>query len=630
MGKLSQPDTDSDTAVRECIDAPSVRSFIMTAGAGSGKTTSLVKALAHILLTKGRELRLNGQRVACITYTEIAVREIRNEVRDDPLVHVSTIHSFLWSLIRPFQQDIRKWVATRIEAKIQELQETLSKPRTQAATKERAQADITRLRGVAEELNRVLKFSYGTGSDYANGVLGHDDVVTMGPAFIQEHVLLQGLLARRYPFILVDESQDTMPSVIQALTAVEARFTGQLCLGLFGDAMQKIYATGIGAIAPGGHWRTITKLENYRCPRSVLAVVNAIRKSGDGLVQVQGSSGRLCLTEGTSNLFVAPTSGSRSDRIADIRRWLAKQNGDPLWVSNGAEADIRQLVIVHRMAAIRLGFENLYAALNDDAPSSIKDGFVDGTAWPLTPYLAAILPLVEAYEGGRHFEVMELLRKHSPRLQALTSAEKDVGAELKRLKEDVEGLVQMCAPASRESIGAVLQYVAAKEICGIGDRLASHLRLRVASGAEDSQEPANNDVVTKEATTIGAYLQTSVAQLRGYRTYIEGESAFATQQGIKGAEFARVLVIIDEEEGRHPQFSYEKLFGIAAPSDTDKKNAAEGKDTVIERTRRLFYVCCSRAKEHLAVVVFASDPGAASKHIAGTGFIAAKYIHVLT
>lgn len=54
---------------------------------------------------------------------------------------------------------------------------------------------------------------------------------------------------------------------------------------------------------------------------------------------------------------------------------------------------------------------------------------------------------------------------------------------------------------------------------------------------------------------MAAYFNCPAKQLRGYRTYIEDESPFATHQGIKGAEFQRVLAVLDDGEGRHNQFS---------------------------------------------------------------------------
>jgi DNA helicase-2/ATP-dependent DNA helicase PcrA len=55
-------------------------------------------------------------------------------------------------------------------------------------------------------------------------------------------------------------------------------------------------------------------------------------------------------------------------------------------------------------------------------------------------------------------------------------------------------------------------------------------------------------------------------------------------------------------------------------SETDEKNIVEGKDSVIDRTRRLFYVCCSRALSDLAVVVFAEDTAQLRNALTKKGF----------
>lgn len=123
-----------------------------------------------------------------------------------------------------------------------------------------------------------------------------------------------------------------------------------------------------------------------------------------------------------------------------------------------------------------------------------------------------------------------------------------------------------------------------------------------------------------EVLPVTAFLNCRVGELTGYRHYLEDLSPFSTQQGVKGAEFERVLVLVDDEEGQNQrQFSYEKYFGMAALSDTDKKNIAGGVDSVLDRTRRLFYVCCSRATRDLAVVMFVQDIATARARIEGAG-----------
>ena len=54
-------------------------------------------------------------------------------------------------------------------------------------------------------------------------------------------------------------------------------------------------------------------------------------------------------------------------------------------------------------------------------------------------------------------------------------------------------------------------------------------------------------------------------------------------------------------------FSYEKLFNVTPLSQTDIKNKEMGKENSIDRTSRLFYVTCTRAKESLAILMYTSN-----------------------
>lgn len=57
------------------------------------------------------------------------------------------------------------------------------------------------------------------------------------------------------------------------------------------------------------------------------------------------------------------------------------------------------------------------------------------------------------------------------------------------------------------------------------------------------------------------------------------------------------MVVISDDEARGFLFSYDKLIGTKAKSETDLENEVTGNDTSVARTRRLFYVTCSRAEE---------------------------------
>ncbi|MCM2125199.1 AAA family ATPase [Pseudomonas aeruginosa] len=204
--RANKPDTQADIDLRSCLGDVPPRSFIMKAGAGSGKTTSLIKGLSSAIRIHGDKLRKFRQRIACITYTEIAAGEIWRDVGNDPLVHVSTIHSFMWLLAKPFQNDIRIWVSGRIAEKIEALEQKQATygPRVQQRTKDKDTRDVERLRKQSGRIAAVKSFRYGTGSDYVKGILGHDDILKLVPYLIAERPLFRTLLARQFPFVFVD------------------------------------------------------------------------------------------------------------------------------------------------------------------------------------------------------------------------------------------------------------------------------------------------------------------------------------------------------------------------------------------------------------------------------------------
>lgn len=622
--RIRSPVTDTDTELYQRLDGDGIRHFIMVAGAGSGKTTSLVKALAHIEKSQGKYLRRHGKQIACITYTEVAVKEIRSDVGNDPLFHVSTIHSFLWSVIKPFQSDLRQWVRDRLNSKIQEEQERIDKPRTRQTTKDHAAVNIERYQQQLQEITQVKSFKYGTGSDYTNGVLGHSDILNIGPAFIQEHALMRSVVTRCFRIIFVDESQDTDPSFVEALRTIAREAQDSFCLGFFGDPVQKIYPQGMGRIPAEDGWQILEKPDNFRCPQSIMKVINRIRAEDDGLWQTGGRQemldGEWVPVEGTARVLVLPADERRQERLQGARQWLAEQNGDDGWLEDEDEEVLRLLVLVHRMAATRLGFPNLYSALNDRAPEDLKGGLIDGTAWVLRPFLYFVLPLLLARQEDGDFEIMRLLRRQCPLLQRDQLAGQNTAAVLNALQEDIGTLGGLLDPESDSTIGDAVTLLRDRHLIALDERFPGLIDGYAAG--EAVAEPAPENAALR-------FMQCHARELWGYRRYIEKLSPFATQQGIKGAEFSKVLVVVDDEEGKSPTFSYGKYFGVTPLSDRDQENIAEGRDSVVDRTRRLFYVCCSRALSDLSVIVFAQDTAQMQQALLDKAFFEAGNVYVL-
>lgn len=637
--RANKPDTQADIDLRNCLGDVPPRSFIMKAGAGSGKTTSLIKGLSSAIRMHGDRLRKFRQRIACITYTEIAAGEIWRDVGSDPLVHVSTIHSFMWLLARPFQNDIRIWVSGRIKEKIEalELKQAAYGARVQQRTKDKDTRDLERLRRQSGQIAAVKGFRYGTGSDYVKGTLGHDDILKLVPYLIAERPLFRTLLARQFPFVFVDESQDTTTEVIEALKAVEREPDVRFCLGFFGDPMQRIYATGTGLVEAAPNWADIPKPENFRCSIKVLNLANAIRRDGDDLVQVPGQrlgpEGIIPTPQGAAHLFILPANDTRDANLVLVREWMAAQTGDDRWrVDDDDQERVKILVIVHQMAAKLLGFGELYTAINSKAPASFKDGFLDGSAWPLSPCVKFLIPMAIAHKEGRQLEVMRLIRDCSPLLEKGNLVGVNVAERLKTLRGLVASIAEGMAGNSNVTIGELLKQVYAAGLLIFDPRLASYLDMEAAPPAQPAEGADNDgeqedDESDKEMASMDAFLACPAKQLLTYQTYISERSPFGTQQGIKGAEFDRVLVVLDDAESTHFQFSYEKYLGLKMPSSTDQKHIDAGEETTVDRTRRLFYVSCTRALKDLAVVLFTADPEQAEARVRQLDLFEGDSIH---
>ncbi|MBF8273349.1 MAG: uvrD1 [Magnetococcales bacterium] len=628
--RASKPDTQADIEIRKCLE--SEQSFLVVAGAGSGKTTSLIKALEYLGKKYGAKLRKNGQRIACITYTNVAVNEIFDDVGRDDLFHVSTIHSFLWELAKPFQHEIRSWVKQHIEKKVTKAEEHNKKPRTRSATITKNNELIKHYNDIIIALTNIKSFQYAGSESYRDGVLGHADIIKMVPELLSDKELLRKIVAGKFPFIFVDESQDSDRDFILALNQIYQGKYSPFCLGFFGDPMQQIYATGIGSITKMDNWKSITKKENFRCSKEVLCVINNIRKDGDGIQQTDGiaasSSSGSGAMPGSARIFILPMDNNRSENIIQVRNWIANAENDPLWRDDTPKADLKILIIVHRMAADHLGFLDIFHAIHDQGSRNFKAGFNGGTLWLVKPFLQTLMPLVEAVSQNNQYRVIKLLREAKSDLlsQKILIQEPNPASYLSSIKSLVETLANMMPPNSGNNAITVkecLQQVYKSKLVPMESRMENIANGNLTAAIFDDDD---DDDEERNIAAIESFLKCPISQMWNYRRYLDGESPFSTQHGVKGAQFNRVLVVLDDENGEYNLYSYSKYFGLADPSKTDLKNKNENKETSIDRTRRLFYVCCSRAKKDLAVVLFAQDVETARQAVISTGIFSSSSI----
>ncbi|GLF16170.1 UvrD-helicase domain-containing protein [Pseudomonas aeruginosa] len=625
--RIDSPDTDADREIHACIVATPPQPFVVRAGAGSGKTTSLIKALDWVTSEHGASMRARKQKVACITYTDLATNEILADVNDDPLVHVSTIHSFYWSIATTFQADIKVWLQNDIRRRISELEEEFENysSRVRQTTRDRNKADQERYARSLEAVASVRTFNYGVGSDYAKGILGHEDILQLADFLLQNRPLFRRVVALSYPFVFIDESQDTFPGVVKSFKEVEAQMQGKFCLGFFGDPMQSIFMRGAGDIQLEDHWRAITKPENFRCAKQILDVANAVRAQGDGMEQVRGLhekvDGNLKLVEGSARMFVLPNTLNRTEALARVRAWSSATNNDEGWTT--PDIAVKILVIVHRMAANRLGFGGIYSALNDKTSDAMKQGMQDGTGWPVRPFLSFVLPIIAAVKAGNEFAAMSLLREFSPRLAPAALTGRRAADVLRELHAAVSRLVAMLDEAGT-TIGDIALHLSNTGLFEFDERYARVLGF-VRDIADTIQEPEAADAVPAEGLSSDAamakFFHCSAQELWPYERYVSEGSPYATQHGVKGAQFERVMVVMDEEESDYRTYNYERVFASAEARAADRARALDGDENTWSRTLRLLYVCCTRAQRGLVLAFFVADPATTLENVVASGIL---------
>src|SRR5690554_3224026 len=262
--------------IKEKITAK--RSFVLEAGAGAGKTYALIQTINYLIETQGKSLTLNNQKIVCITYTNVAKNEIIERLENNPLVLVSTIHEFLWDCIKLFNKQLIIEFDAINTIKHEEKPENFTL-------------------GLAGRIASV-DYSDRAYSDFEKGTVGHDDFITLSKRMFQNYQLLTSILASKYPYLLVDEYQDTALETIQALLdSLLNQHYETVVVGFFGDSHQKIYDTGIGSLQEyviSGAIDIIKKEENYRSSKAVIDLLNNIRtnieqKTPDEIETVEGS-----------------------------------------------------------------------------------------------------------------------------------------------------------------------------------------------------------------------------------------------------------------------------------------------------------------------------------------------------
>lgn len=529
--------------IYQCIDTR--ESFILDAGAGSGKTWSLVESLKYVISKQGKELRRNNQKIVCITYTNVAKNEIITRVENNELVMVSTIHDFLWSCISQFKIELKEKLIEIIDEKIIKINDKLESARSTTTQtyqknlekKEKLESDKIEL----QSTNKTIK--YKNYFSYKNNIVSHDEVIELAQRLFASYPVVRKLIVDTYPIIFVDEYQDTFPSVIKIL--LDDLNSDNLLLSFYGDKMQKIYDKGIGEISSTYNLKSITKLENYRCSISVVNLLNKIR---DDIQQVP--SGKNREIQGSCSFYQA------SENNFNLSEFIENNLKNRFGIKDD-KSNLKVLYLTHRLIAKENEYSELYELVNSNGKSDALTK-KDEDRCPFIKFLYQIEDIVDLYQGNK---IQILLKKYSFEINSFE--------DKKQLKRILDILIKV---RKRRTIDYVMKYV---------------VKYRLLQKSEKMNNFDMSDESNREYDNT--LQQIKYKQVIKACNTADEKTPFSTKHGTKGAEFENVLVVIDDSAWN--MYSFDKYFA----GDTSNDNR-------FNRTRNLFYVVCSRAEKNLAVL----------------------------
>lgn len=520
--------------------------FCLEAGAGAGKTYSLVKSLQLIIKQDGEHLIRRHQKVACITYTNVATNEITQRTDGHPVILASTIHSFCWELCKSFQAVLRVEVMN-----IAQLAEKIN------------EAGGIGMRCIAYDLGyrRITDLEV---------LLHHDDVLKVMVALI-EKPKFRRILAARFPVVFIDEYQDTNAEFAECLMR---HFVGPgegPLIGLFGDSWQKIYKTGAGSISHA-NLKLIGKEANFRSTPAVVNVLNRIRPELPQYVSDNADMGSAKVYHSNGFTGTRRTGGHWSgDLPSDVARHYLSALRETLANSGWSlePQNTKILMLTHNALAAEQNYSQIWGIF-DYADSLLKKEH------PHIAFLADIVePACTEFSAGRFGEMFSVIGRKQSGIRSLS--QKHVWAM------DMQRLVDLRAAGT---IGEVIDLLMATKKPRLSDSVLRSERQLAAATQEEID-------TSRTLTEIYKLRRLPYSEFMALADFINDQTPFATKHGVKGAEFDNVLVVLGRGWNQYNWCQFLEWFPDRYPVN---------KEESYFRNRNLFYVACSRPKKNLALL----------------------------
>ncbi|MBQ6959390.1 MAG: ATP-dependent helicase [Clostridia bacterium] len=517
--------------------------FRVEAGAGAGKTYSLMKVIDWLEKEKHKQFNKNGQHVACITYTNAAVDVIKGRLKSENFIQPCTIHTFAWGLMKRFQSSLIKDVG--------ELELLPKKDDGSPYT--------------IDEVNRV---SYELGTRYVRDgelFLYHDDVIKLFVNMLKKSKFRM-ILANQYPIILIDEYQDSFRSIMDLFLQYFIDQGEKPQFGLFGDSWQTIYSSmGACGEVVSEHITVINKEANFRSQDVIVQALNKIRPELPQMTATDETDGRIFVITTNDYVGLRQKGAHYKDELPDQELFsrvdsVREKLHDLGWDSKSQKT----LMLTHRLLAKEQKYENLFSVLGDHLKDADDEHFLF--------FMNRVEPVYEALATNSPKNLFEALGIERKPIETIEKKQ-----QWKLLRSSLE-------TARQGRIIDVLDAVDGSGLIGIPDKISYWL----------SVYRANDHVSLFHKNPIETLYKIPYSEVLNAIEFQKPEAEFSTDHGVKGEEYESVLFVM----GRGwANYRFDEYL-IQNPQLLSGKEL----DAYI-RNRNLFYVCCSRPMKNLAILV---------------------------
>jgi DNA helicase-2/ATP-dependent DNA helicase PcrA len=486
-----------------------------------------------------------GQKVACITYTEVARNEIAQEIEDHPAILVDTIHGFSWAFLRQFQKALRDLV-TEMEDRREKIEQG---------------------GGVG---SKPIDYDLGFfGVDADRITLGHDDIPEMMATLLMREKFRR-VLTQQFPVIFIDEYQDTHRQFMEAITEHFLRPNTGPLVGLFGDHWQTIYRSEYElAEYP---IEEIGKGSNFRSVPVIVDVLNRLRPELKQAVRDPEAIGEARFFH--ANAYKGQRTNDRNSK-EDLPPELARSTRESLMERLQTEGwelgKTKVLMLTHNVLAAEQGYPTVAEIF-----SGRTELFAKKEDPAIKFFAETVEPMSAAYDASRYGDMFKVLGSGP----AITKHEDKAS-----WRGDMDALQKL---RTEGTVGQILDHLKKSKRPSPPDRLLRR---------DDELAALNGEPIPDDATALQRY-----SRLRNVRydeiievvKFVEKQTPFATQHSVKGAEFENVLVVLG---GGWNHYNWPQLLELLETGALNAKNTKG-----FYRARNLFYVSISRPMTRLAVL----------------------------